>query len=38
MHDWKTFEKNNPPICLNIFYTKEKKCSQLTLIQTPKNK
>ena len=24
MDDWKTFEKNNPKIVLNILYSKEK--------------
>ena len=24
LDDWKTFEKNNPTIALNILYTKEK--------------
>ena len=26
--DWKTFEKNNPTIALNILYTKEKEICQ----------
>ena len=29
MNDWKTFEKNNPTIALNIMCTKKKKNIQL---------
>ena len=39
--DWKTFEKNNPTIALNIMYTKEKKNFQLAfqiITQPVKNK
>ena len=39
--DWKTFEKNNPTIDLNILYTKESKYVQLILkniTQPVKNK
>ena len=45
INDWKTFEKNNPTICLNIFYTKVKKIcpayinsnceKQITLLMIP---
>ena len=32
IHDWKTFEKNNPTIALNILYTKEREiCPALYL-------
>ena len=42
--DWKTFEKNNPTIALNILYIKEKKKKKYVqlifqkLIQIVKNK
>ena len=41
LDDWKTFEKNNPTIALNILYTKEKKIVQLIfqiITQPMKNK
>ena len=39
--DWKTFEKNNPTIVINILHFKEKKYAQLIfqkLIRIMKNK
>ena len=35
--DWKTFEKNNPIIALNILYTKEKEISPAYISKSNSN-